>query len=156
MKERTRKERPAAMHMRCDDIQSLLLDYINGELGEGRKDLVRDHMEKCAKCQETAQEMRLTIAILKTSRHKYGSVHHLSTNRHLRIIRALLHPVQEWMINHHIFISLVIALMIVILVWAVMSRGHIIHNDDPLEGAVPVNWHSEPANMDERPWIEKQ
>jgi len=143
------------MHMKCDDIQSLLLDYINGELGEGRNDLVREHIEKCGKCQETVSEMQLTIAILKKSHFKFAAGHHLSMKRHQRIIRALLHPAQEWMINNHILISLVIALLLIILVWLAMCRGSVIPNEDPLAGAVPINWHSEPANMDEKPWTEK-
>ena len=41
---------------KCGDIQALLLEYVTQEeLGEGRRELVREHLRRCATCRAAAR-----------------------------------------------------------------------------------------------------
>lgn len=51
--------------MRCDDVQSRLSRFTNGELSEAKMRAVRDHLAECAECRESLQFMRSVDAELE-------------------------------------------------------------------------------------------
>ena len=53
--------------MPCGDIQALLYDYMNRELGGARSDLVREHLRHCPNCQKVAADIRRTTELLQAA-----------------------------------------------------------------------------------------
>jgi predicted anti-sigma-YlaC factor YlaD len=102
--------------MKCEDIQSVLLPYFSRELGRARAALIREHIRKCDSCRTAAVDMQATLALLRAaSRAEKTQPTHLSESRRKRIIRAITHPVLDWLIVHHILVSVLIAAAV--LVW---------------------------------------
>lgn len=95
----------------CTDIQEVLFDYMARELGAARSDLVRRHLRKCPDCQRAAADMQATLDLLRqTSREDAARIpEHLTAERRRRMIRAVTHPVLDWVYRHHILVSVLIA-----------------------------------------------
>ncbi|MBA4387890.1 MAG: hypothetical protein C0404_07905 [Verrucomicrobia bacterium] len=51
--------------MKCEDIQPMILDYLNRELSDAFSLLVREHIRKCPNCKAVATEMKATVDALK-------------------------------------------------------------------------------------------
>ncbi|MFC1498606.1 anti-sigma factor family protein [Verrucomicrobiota bacterium] len=101
--------------MKCEDIQEVLFDYMARELGDARSVLVREHMRKCEQCRSEAAEIQATIDLLRTdSKDDAGIPDHLSEERRARIIRALAHPVIHWIERHHILVSVIVTIMVIV------------------------------------------
>ena len=100
--------------MKCEDIQSVLFDYMSRELGSARSDLVREHLRKCARCQAAARDIDATLKLLRdASEQEEGIPDHLSEERRRLILRALTHPVMDWIYRHHVVSSLIIMIMVI-------------------------------------------
>jgi len=118
----------------CDDIQPLILDYMNRELGEGRAVAVREHLRKCKSCQAVAIDIQATLELLhRASKTAPLQRDRLSTGRRKRIIRVFKHPVLSWMENHLLILSLITAVLVIIFV--VTSLRYILEKRfAPIEG----------------------
>jgi predicted anti-sigma-YlaC factor YlaD len=117
----------------CEDIQPLILDYMNRELGEGRAVAVREHLRKCKVCQAVAIDIQATLELLHTASKTKPERDRLSTGRRKRIIRAFKHPVFSWMENNLMILSLIGAIIVIIMIVASM-RYMIDRRFAPMEG----------------------
>lgn len=97
----------------CEDIQALMLEYMHRDLGEGRADLIREHARRCPTCHERMVELHQTFGILHDAPFTHGAMpEHLSARRHSRLVRALMHPMLDWVYVHHILVSALVAAMV--------------------------------------------
>ncbi len=98
----------------CEEIQALMLDYMERDLGQGRSDLVREHIRRCPACNQHFSDIRKTCGLLHDAPFANGVLpEHLSARHHDRLVRAIMHPVLDWIYAHHILVSLLIALLVV-------------------------------------------
>ena len=105
--------------MKCDDIHEVLFDYMTRELGPAQSDLVREHLRKCERCRAAAAEMQATLQALRDASKNFAGIpEHLSEARRKRLLRALMHPVIAWMERYHVLVSVVIALAVMVCVFA--------------------------------------
>lgn len=116
-----KNDRPAPpLKTRCDEIQPLLFDYLSHELSPSRADLVRQHLEQCATCRETARDLKATADILK-AKADVPSPPRLSERHRHRLMRAITHPLLNWMDRHRVLTTLAV-LLILALVLACLLR----------------------------------
>ena len=109
--------------MKCADIQAALFDYLARELGEGRSDLIREHLRRCPRCQPVAAEIQQTLDLLhRAADDRAGLPRRLSEKRRARMLLALTHPALDWIHRHHILVSLILA-AVVTAVAALLLRG---------------------------------
>ena len=109
--------------MKCEEIQQLLFEYMTRELGQGRSDIVREHIRKCDKCRKEAAEIQAVFDVLRTaSKSETGIPEHLSEDRRARIFRAFTHPIINWIERHHVIVSIIAAITIIVAVFIVL-RG---------------------------------
>lgn len=101
----------------CEDIQPLIMDYMNRELGEGRAAAVREHLRKCKACQAVAIDIEATLHLLHvTSKSGLQGRERLSTGRKKRIIRVFKHPVLSWVEYNRMILSVIGAVILIIIV----------------------------------------
>jgi predicted anti-sigma-YlaC factor YlaD len=97
----------------CAEVQPLLFDYMNRELGPGRSDLVREHLRKCRDCQADAASMQATLDLLRSASQRKAHIpRHLSDRRRARIFWSVAHPVLDWVSVNHMLFSLLTALTV--------------------------------------------
>ncbi|MBL7076116.1 MAG: zf-HC2 domain-containing protein [Kiritimatiellae bacterium] len=121
----------------CEDIQALMLDYMHRGLGEGRSDLVREHTRRCTTCHERAIELQKTLGILHDAPFAHGTLpQHLSQRHHSRLVRALMHPVLDWIYMHHILVSALVAAIVIASVFFGLRRYRVWR--DTIEPGIPV------------------
>lgn len=130
-----KKTNTEKIQMKCEDIRTVLFEYMSRELGKGRSDLVRTHLKKCPDCREEAAEMRKTMELLRTT-EKQGLPVRLSDDHRKRIIRAITHPVLHWLTTHHILTSIIMAIITITIVSCVLYRIKI-WADEPPDG-IPI------------------
>jgi len=108
-------DKPDRRHrVNCDIIQSMLLDHLEGKLDPVRSDMVWKHLKKCADCQKESREMENTLAVLRqASIPPSGTPERLSEKHRASLLRALTHPVLDWMERYHVAASLAVAILIV-------------------------------------------
>jgi hypothetical protein len=100
-----------------------MLDYMQHDLGEGRSDLIREHVRRCPACHERIKELQETIGLLHDAPFAHGRLpEHLSERHHSRLVRALMHPVLDWIYVHHILVSTLVALVVVATVFFGLRR----------------------------------
>ncbi|OGV61807.1 MAG: hypothetical protein A2498_16290 [Lentisphaerae bacterium RIFOXYC12_FULL_60_16] len=140
---------PAVSRMACDDIQEVLFDYMTRELGGNRADLVREHLRKCDSCQAAAADIQRTLDLLHRARATdiHMAPAHLSEHHHQRLIRAVLHPILDWINRHHILVSILAALALVALVGIFLTTRNLWQHQT--EEIVPVT--VTPASVDPAP-----
>lgn len=109
--------------MRCTDIQSALVAYLARELGEPRAGLVREHLRHCADCQRAASDMQRTIDALRGGVPALGEalLLRLSDERRKRMRWSLSHPVLDWIYWHHVGVSFVTAIVLLIAIWMFLA-----------------------------------
>jgi hypothetical protein len=119
----TRAEFSGERPLPCEEIQALMLDYMQHDLGEGRSDLVREHIRRCPVCHERIKELQRTIGILHDAPFVHGLLpERLSERHHSRLVRALMHPVLDWVYVHHILVSAFVALVVIATVFFGLRR----------------------------------
>ena len=124
--------------MKCEVIESMLLDYINRDLDAVRSDMVWKHLKKCADCEREVREMESTLTLLRSaSRDTAGVPDRLSDKHRASIVRALTHPILHWMERYHVVSSLVVA-VIVIAAIIVYVRWVETHPEEPAKYEDPV------------------
>ncbi len=110
----------------CEEIQNNLMDYLTRDLGEARSDLIREHLRKCDKCQTEAGELQKTINLLRGASQVESIPRHMSRKTRDRMMRAVEHPFLDWIYRHHILISLCIALIAILLLFAAIKDVQIL------------------------------
>ncbi len=121
----------------CEEIQALMLDYMQHDLGEGRSDLVREHIRRCPVCHERMKEIQETIGILHDAPFPHGRMpEHLSERHYNRLARAIMHPILDWVYVHHILISALVAIMVIATVFFGLRRYKVWK--ESLETGIPV------------------
>lgn len=96
----------------CRQIQSVLFDYMARELGDGQSLLVREHLRHCDACRREAAAMQETVELLRAHDPGRLAAPRLSEGRRRRLLRALLHPVMDWIIVHHWLVAALAALLL--------------------------------------------
>lgn len=122
----------------CEEIQALLMAYMTRELGEARSDLIREHIRKCPSCQAAAAEMQETMDSLQgAGRESEMFPQRLSDDRRARIAFSFMHPLLDWMYQHHILVSVLITLVTLLLVGVALVHIRILRRTS-LDPGVPV------------------
>jgi len=122
--------------LKCDEIQDVLLDYMSRQLGDARSVIVREHLRKCDNCRAEAAEMQSTLDLLRqASKEEPGLPDHLTDDRRKRIVRAIMHPIIDWMDRHHNLISIVVAIIVLAVVLAVLR---IPRKEEDLGPSIPI------------------
>lgn len=131
--------------MKCEAIQELLFDYLARELGTGRSDLVREHLRRCPCCQKTAAEIRRTMSLLKGTPADPSIPAHLSETRRRKMFWVIAHPCMDWVIRHHIFVSLCTALLLLLASIFYLYRIRILDDTPPAGYPVTIGNQPNPA-----------
>jgi len=123
--------------MRCEDIQAVLFDYMTRELGQGRSDLVREHLRRCGKCQTVAAETQNTLDLLhRAARDQSGLPSRLSEKHRARLLWALTHPVLSWIYRHHVSASIIFTATVIALIITLLKGIDVLKTEEP--GGVTV------------------
>lgn len=122
--------------MSCGDIQSVLFDYMTRELGTARSDLVREHIRKCESCRAAAADIQATLDLLKKASASTGETmpSRLSRKRRKRIIRAMMHPVLDWISVNHFIVSVIVMGLVIIAALLILRTLEPWRISDPPEG----------------------
>jgi len=124
--------------LKCEDIQDLLLAYMSRELGESQSMFIREHIRKCDDCKAEAAEIEAMFALLRSdSAASAGKDARLTDDRRKRIIRAVFHPVIDWIDIHHRLVSIVLAVVVLVVVFLAV-RDAAIFKREPLEEGIPI------------------
>jgi serine/threonine protein kinase len=59
--------------MKCETVEELLLDFVEGELDGQQAEAVRSHVESCASCKLSLEETRDLLGALNDARHSRAS-----------------------------------------------------------------------------------
>ena len=73
----------------CEDVESILDDYVENELPATLKARVSSHICDCDDCQELEDEYRLTIVLAKEIGQREKQAHRMSQGAHQRLREAL-------------------------------------------------------------------
>jgi predicted anti-sigma-YlaC factor YlaD len=96
--------------MKCEEIQSVLVEYLTRELGAARAALVREHLRRCPNCRRSAGEIKATLELLRTAaKAETGLPERLTEERRARIRWAFMHPVLDWIYRFHVLVSVIVA-----------------------------------------------
>ena len=107
----------------CEEIRAQMLDYVQRDLGEGRSDLIREHVRRCPACQENLDALRRTMDILHDAPFGPGTIpEHLSERHRSRLMWSLMHPVLDWVYVHHILVSALVATIVLASVFFGLRR----------------------------------
>ena len=96
----------------CDAIQEVLTAYMSRELGDAPSLAVREHLRTCEDCRREAAAIQKALDTLKAAAPAPPEGAVLSDARRKRLARAVMHPVQEWIVVHHRIIALAAAMLI--------------------------------------------
>ena len=129
---------PGEKVLKCEDIQEVLLAYMSRELGDTQSVLVREHIRKCDVCRAEAVEVEATLAMLRRGSQScdVGDAR-LTDDRRKRILRAVFHPVIDWIDIHHRLVSILLALL-VLGAACVALRNFEIFRREPLGEGIPI------------------
>lgn len=135
--------------MKCEDIQAVLFDYMTRELGPARSDLVREHMRKCDACRAAAADIKATLKLLQKASKSTEDImpSKLTRRRRKRIIRAMMHPVWDWISVNHFIVSIIVmglVILVALLVLRVLEPWRL--GDGPPEG-IPVRIWTRPQGQ---------
>jgi hypothetical protein len=101
----------------CDDVRGVLFEYMTHELGDARSRFVREHLRRCAACRAEAAEIKTTLAALHAADALVAaSPDRLSADHRKRLLRAVMHPVRDWIGIHHRLVALVMAAVVLLAV----------------------------------------
>lgn len=130
---------------KCEEIQTVLFDYLARELGAAQSDVVREHLRRCERCRQTAAELRHTLELLHAVDVAAPRVPaRLSEERHKRLRWAALHPVLDWIYGHHALVSIMVALL-ALGVTVALLRGRTLWRSVRNEGVTVTVGHEETA-----------
>ncbi len=122
--------------LKCDEVQDLLLDYMSRQLGDARSAIINKHLRKCEKCRAEASEIQNTLDLLhKASAEEAEISDHLTEQRKKRILRVIIHPVIDWMHQHHKLISVIITIVVLGIIFAFLR---IPAREEEPEPSIPI------------------
>ena len=125
--------------MECTEIQSVLFDYMSRELGPARSDLVRAHLRRCPDCQAAGAEIQKTIDLLtQASRNESGLAVSLSPDHRKRMSRAVMHPVLDWVYQHHVVASVLVVALVLAGLLLALRHTTIWRKDRPEPGPIVI------------------
>lgn len=113
----------------CEDIGNYLMDYLTHDLGPARSDLIREHLRKCPDCRAEARELKETIDLLRSASPAKTTPEHMSAKTRDRMMRAVTHPLLDWAFRHHIIISLLFAVLVLLMTLFALRNVRIL--DEP-------------------------
>jgi len=145
--------RDAGRLLKCGDIRGVLFDYMTRELGPSRSELVREHLRRCVECQREAAEIRETLDLLQAaSQRGKGAAGVLSEDRRRRLARACMHPVLDWVYEHHVLVSVLVAALVIAVSFARLLRTRLWSIDPPPPGfTVTIGEGKRPAGTNAPP-----
>ncbi len=122
----------------CGDFRELLAAYMMRELGDVQSRVLREHLRNCKECRREAAEFRSMLETLQSDhRGTEASEGRLTQERRSRIMRAVFHPVLDWMYCHHRMVSSFCAVLILVIVLYLL-RQVALFRVEPLEEGIPV------------------
>ena len=129
----------------CEDVQDVLFEYMNRELGDSRSSFVREHLRMCPACQASATEIQATLDMLNMDIAGGEVPESLTEDRRRRLAWAVMHPFLEWIYRHHVVVSWA---MVVVVLSSVLLALHIVRLDmhEKLDVTLPVSIKNAPAN----------
>jgi predicted anti-sigma-YlaC factor YlaD len=107
---------------KCEEIQSVLFDYLARELGTAQSDLVREHLRRCESCRRSAADLLRTMELLRAADRAARAPAQLSDERRKRLVWAIMHPVLDWIYGHHMLVSIIVALLAIALVLGLLRN----------------------------------
>jgi len=112
--------------VKCGDIQDLLMEYSARELGESRSALVREHLLYCDECKDSFTEIMDTLSALEGASAAEDDLPSVLTEKHhARVIRALTHPVLDWIVVHHRLVASIIAAIVIAVTLVALHRARL-------------------------------
>ena len=121
--------------LKCEDIRAVLFDYMTRELGDARSELLREHLRRCTDCQREAAEIQETLDLLHAdSERRAGASGVLSDERRRRLVRAYMHPLLDWIYEHHVQVSVGVALVVIALCFARLLKTRLWTVETPEPG----------------------
>ena len=102
--------------LKCEDVQPLLTDYMNRELGPYKSDAVREHLRKCDSCSAAVKELDLAVNLLKSvpKADNENIPKRLSPRSRRRITMAYKHPFLSWLDSNQIYIVLMTLVLLML------------------------------------------
>ena len=123
-------ERPESATVKCEEVQAQLMTYLTREMGEGRLDLIREHLKKCPACHAEAAQLHETLGFLHDASKTESDIPtRLSAERRTLIARAYMHPILDGIYRHHIVVSIVVTLLALLVVGTVLRRVKAWHTE---------------------------
>ena len=123
--------------LNCDAIQDVLTAYMSRELGDAPSLAVREHLRTCESCRREAADIQATLDALKATMPAHPETAVLSDDRRKRLARAVMHPIQAWLIEHHRMIAL-IATCIILGLTLYVIRNAILLKPEPDYERIPI------------------
>ena len=137
-----------ARRLKCGDIQAVLFDYMTRELGAGRSELVREHLRKCTACQKEAAEIgEMVDALRGASKGGAAIEEHLSEARRKRLVRSCMHPVLDWVYSHHILMSVLAALIVLLAALGMLLKTKVWSIEPPDPGHTVIIGKGHPPGV---------
>ncbi len=122
----------------CDEIREVLFEYMTHELGDAPSALVREHLRRCAGCRAEAAAIKGTLDALRgADAAAPAAPDHLSADHRKRLHWAIMHPVLHGIGEHHRFVAVVIALVVIAAVAFAVRNAALFKIDDPDPG-IPI------------------
>lgn len=122
----------------CDDVQMLLTEYMMRELGDVQSRVVREHLRTCEACRREAADLEATLATLRDGDTSWQRADpRLSDEHRARMMRAVLHPVLDWVYRHHRLVSILVALMVLVSALYVVRHAELFRVEKVEEG-IPI------------------
>jgi hypothetical protein len=102
------------------------------ELGQGRSDLIHEHIRRCKKCQKSAADIQKTLDLLHKASEgdDFLIPKHLSKKHRARIKWAFTHPLLDWIYAHHIMVSVIVALLVLITTIVALKKMNLLKIED--------------------------
>ena len=111
---------------------------VSGGHEPGRSDVIREHARRCQECRARLTELNDTVGRLHQADFPHGTLPETLSARHrARLTRALMHPVLDWIYVHHILVSSIVALLLLLAI-GLGLRSYKVWRESILDGGIPV------------------
>ncbi len=115
--------------MKCTDIQANLFAYITYDTGQGRSELIKNHLENCSNCQAEAKQIKEALDFLNSTHTSENMPTRLSSKRRKLIARSFMHPILDFIYRHHIIISITTAIITIAATLCILRQVKVWHNE---------------------------
>ena len=121
----------------CEDVRSVLFEYMTHELGDARSVFVREHLRRCAACRAEAADIKATLAALHAADDGAAPPARLSEDHRERLLRAVMHPVLDWIDRHHRLVAALVAVIVILSVLFTVRNAALFRVVEP-EPGIPI------------------